>query len=256
MTTCELLTLLRAKYAPPEWALLSEVGNATGTHCRRHADAIAMSLWPSRGLHLHGFELKVSRSDWTRERKDPAKAEEIAKHCHFWWIVAPKGIVPAAEVPANWGLIETAGGGLRITKSAAMLEPVALNWSFVAAVMRRCTEQSVDAGLLSEEYRRGYQAAVQFQQESDQRQADRENRQRERAESELKHAVEKFERESGLSVRTWQAGNVGAAVRLVLKETDVVAAVRRNLLDVIQTAEKARELIAALDAVPSNQGAA
>ena len=33
----------------------------------RYADAIAMNLWPSRGLAVHGFEIKISRGDWQRE---------------------------------------------------------------------------------------------------------------------------------------------------------------------------------------------
>ena len=44
-------------------------------------DAVIMSLWPSRGLELHGVEIKVSRADWKREAADPAKAEAIAAYC-------------------------------------------------------------------------------------------------------------------------------------------------------------------------------
>jgi len=32
-----------------------------------------MDLWPSGGLEIHGHEVKVSRSDWLRELKEPEK---------------------------------------------------------------------------------------------------------------------------------------------------------------------------------------
>lgn len=74
--------LLRRRYPAPAWAFLEEVRNQTGyARTIRTADALAMSLYPSRGLHLHGFEVKVSRADWFRELNDPKKAEEIAAYC-------------------------------------------------------------------------------------------------------------------------------------------------------------------------------
>jgi hypothetical protein len=60
--------LLAARYCAPAWAIFYEVANATGANGSRYADAVAMSLYPSRGLELHGFEVKKSRWDWVRER--------------------------------------------------------------------------------------------------------------------------------------------------------------------------------------------
>jgi len=50
-------------------------------------------LWPSRGLHLMGFEIKAGRGDWLRELKDPGKAEGIAAYCDQWWVVAPAEVI-------------------------------------------------------------------------------------------------------------------------------------------------------------------
>ena len=98
------------RYCAPEFALLFEVGNATGFATNRHADAIAMSLWPSRGLALHGFEFKASRSDWVRELKDPAKAETIATFCDYWFLVeSDREIVKANALPMTWGLLAPKG---------------------------------------------------------------------------------------------------------------------------------------------------
>ena len=64
-------------YKEPEWYLGFEVGNSTGADCRRHADAVAINAYPSRGFEVRGFEIKVSRSDlqsygWTRDRQREA----------------------------------------------------------------------------------------------------------------------------------------------------------------------------------------
>ena len=48
---------LKTRYNSPEYCLLPQVRNSTGYSSKvRTADAIAMSLWPSRGLTLTGFE--------------------------------------------------------------------------------------------------------------------------------------------------------------------------------------------------------
>jgi len=106
-TEHEMIAALKVKYRPPAYALLPHVRNSTGyPSVTRTADALVMSLYPSRGLTLSGFEIKVSRSDWLRELKDPAKAEEIARHCDYWWIVAGEAdLVKLEELPPSWGLL-------------------------------------------------------------------------------------------------------------------------------------------------------
>lgn len=83
VTTADICAAMRKTYCQPEWALFFEVGNATGFNARRHADAVAMNMYPSRGLVLHGFEFKASKSDWKRELANPQKAEEIAQYCDY-----------------------------------------------------------------------------------------------------------------------------------------------------------------------------
>lgn len=125
MTESDLTHRLRTHYCAPEWAFLAQVRNGTGFSRRttRTADGLAMSLWPSRGLHMHGFEIKVSRSDFVKELKTPDKAEDIARFCHFWWIVAPDvNVAPVDMVPQNWGLIVCKEDGLRIAKQATFKE--------------------------------------------------------------------------------------------------------------------------------------
>lgn len=148
MSTAAIMAAMRLRYRPPEWALMFEVGNATGHRTNRHADAVAMSLWPSRGLEVHGFEFKASRGDWIKELKDPAKAESIAQFCDRWWLVTPAGLVKEGELPAGWGLLELKERGLHQTKAAPDLAPVPLTRPFIAAMLRRASE--ADAALVNE----------------------------------------------------------------------------------------------------------
>lgn len=84
---------MKKRWCDPQWAIMWEVGEGTGAMSGRYADAVMMSLWPSRGLELHGVEIKISRSDWKREAADPSKAEAIARYCDRWWVHTPPGIV-------------------------------------------------------------------------------------------------------------------------------------------------------------------
>jgi hypothetical protein len=116
LTEADVLALLRRKHTKDgnggsgEYAFLTHVRNAAGFDANRTIDAIAVSLWPSRGLVIEAFEVKVSRSDWQRELADPRKAEDACRIADRFWIVAPVGVVRAGELPPTWGLIEVTGG--------------------------------------------------------------------------------------------------------------------------------------------------
>ena len=67
--TVDLERRLRTRYQAPAYAYLPQVGDSTGYSVHRHADAIVMSLWPSRGLHLMGFEIKAGLIEKLTVRK-------------------------------------------------------------------------------------------------------------------------------------------------------------------------------------------
>ena len=133
---------LRDQYPVDQYALLWEVGNGTGFRQSRWADAVAMGLWPSRGLLVEGIEIKVYRGDWLRELKNPAKADEIARYCDLWWIVATEGVVSIDEVPPGWGVkVLNDKGKLRIVQKPVRNENMKpLDRAFVAAMLRRHAE--------------------------------------------------------------------------------------------------------------------
>jgi len=155
----KLYSLLRLKYLADRYALIPQVPDGTGDNKRRTGDAIAMGLWPSRGLLLEGFEFKASRSDWVKELRTPEKAESIARYCHKWWIVASDAaIVKAGELPAGWGLLAPGAGGRLVAKTAApMQEPAPVSYEFLAGLLRAAQAESVQRARLSAEFDRGYE---------------------------------------------------------------------------------------------------
>lgn len=79
----------------PAWACVEEVDQI---------DVLAVGLHRSTGYRRHGFEVKVTRSDWLRELARPQKARTHLTH--GWSVAALQGVVKLEEVPEGWGVYE------------------------------------------------------------------------------------------------------------------------------------------------------
>jgi hypothetical protein len=155
-----------------EHAFLAQVRNAAGFDSNRSFDAVAMNLWPSRGLTVEVFEIKVSRSDWLRELKKPDKAEDACRLADKFTIVAPAGCVRDGELPPTWGLIEVRGDGtdespwkLRTVKVAPLLHEdpervKVLPRGFVVGMLR-CAPGAVPGGKVPTAEEKALRAARQ-----------------------------------------------------------------------------------------------
>lgn len=208
----ELFKRIQAKYARPAWAVFGEVGDSVGFKCNRHADALAISIWPSRGLEIHGFEIKCARSDWKKELADPAKAHAIQKYCDRWWIViSEEKIVEPGELPPNWGLMVAKGKGLTVKTAAPKLTPEALRVDFVAAVLRR--QADLTDSLVSKAHEEGRQNGIK----NGAPEVSRVRSELNTVIEDLKKTINYFEEESGLKINKWNAGDVGAAVQELLQ---------------------------------------
>jgi len=208
---------LKDRYPAPEYATFFEVANGVGAHKRRYVDALVMSLFPSRGLDIHGFEIKIERADWLREKKDPDKAELIASYCDFWWLVIDdEKIVKQEEIPLTWGLLLLKGKTLRQVKKPDRLEVKALDRSFVASILRRADEYAKkllsEDKALNKQYDQGYKEGREHEKNDKDHQLECVKREHNR----LKEALDEFRKESGLEIKPWQGGNVGAAVKALM----------------------------------------
>lgn len=219
MREADAIEFLRTRVVDEGYIVIGQVPDATGARQRRTIDALLVQCWPSRGLSLTAVEYKATVSDFRRELKQPDKAEAIAAHCEAMLILAPKDVVPVAELPPAWGLWEIH----KTPKQCRLLRTVApqprvdritmLPISFLVSVLRARERYNGDASRLAEERRQ-----------------DREAENRRVAEAvkyktqELRRRLEKvaeFEEASGIDItRGWGSERLGKGLREFLKDPD------------------------------------
>ncbi len=226
-----MIKLIQKRHPLPSWIVIQEVGNATGTRVSRHADAVAIGLWPSHGHAIHGFEIKASRSDLLKEFSDPSKADAVGKFCDYWWLVVEDlKIIDTVVVPDNWGILYPKSNVLRVHRKAPKREATQVSRGFSAAMIRKVCETWVPKHE-HEEYKRtaAEKAMVEARQSLKYEKSD--------AEFEIKQLqsrVEEFERASGVAIATgpaWEVGELGAAVKIVLEARSVSGARHRGIHD-------------------------
>lgn len=240
-----LTVLLKERFCAPEYAFMPQVRNGTGyTRARtRTADAVAMSLWPSRGLELHGFEMKSSRADWMNEKANPAKAEDIGKFCDRWWlVVGAENIVQPGELPPTWGLLVPRKGKLGVAVEAPKLEAQPLDRSQLAAILRKAAECVVPKSELDEKVALKIQAAEARAEADLERRVQTQTQYLQREVQQLRESIALFERTSGVTINRWANGDVGRAVKFI---TDGGMDVLRS--DLERARDRARGIATALD---------
>lgn len=148
-TERDMLNLLQERYTAirrgtiaDRWVRAEHVKSSLGyADGDRIADFVAGDKYgggaAGEKLALHGHEVKVSRSDWLTELRDPSKAEAIKRYMHHWWLVVPDAsIVKPGELPEGWGLLAPGPDGrLRARKTAPRLTPEAPPLAFIISLM-------------------------------------------------------------------------------------------------------------------------
>lgn len=209
-----------------------------------------MGLWPSRGLVLQGFEIKVSRSDLMSELKNPAKAESIARYCRYWWLATPPGLVREGELPEGWGLYEAHANGLRCVRQAPVLAEEPITPEFLAAILRRASERDrkIESAALSKAMDRDEQRTRErIDAAVDRLTYDLANRTKE-AEGKLKAIYDVCGLEPHEVSRLFGDGGFAAAVGMVHRLG--VAKAHGGVHDLARTM---RPLLAAIDAMGASQ---
>lgn len=217
-STHEVKAALRERYCKPEWAYFEEVANSTGVGGNRYADAVALNLYPSRGLVLNGFEIKVSRSDWLRELKKPDKAEQsIVKYCDYWYVVTLPDVVKDEELPKTWGLILYKDGKLREAVKAPKLEAAELDRKFIAALLRRANQadqETIDA-LVRQEARK--------ERERLQAEYEKQSAQARRHYHDLVEQLKQVKQETGIDLIGWHATEEVIALLKAIRQSDIAS---------------------------------
>lgn len=141
-----MLDLVRERYEKvrpgngPRYIVAEHVQNHAGFAQKgrtRIADALVVDLWESSGHAIHGIEVKVSRSDWLTELKDPSKAEAFRPYCDFWWLAVPDVSIVREDLPDGWGLLAVdATGFLRVKRRAPKNPRQSMPFTMTASWLR------------------------------------------------------------------------------------------------------------------------
>jgi hypothetical protein len=152
MKTKDIIKALHGRFPSPEWAFFTEFQAEPGFASRtRRMDAVAINCWPSGpwGHSILGFEVKVSKADFKKDREDPTKFPETYKICDRAYYVAPKGLLDGFEIPHQAGLIEVdeKTGEVTIMEHTFKRRGPDPPRSFLAAIARRCDPQQYETRL-------------------------------------------------------------------------------------------------------------
>ncbi len=124
----------------PEGILIFELATGTGYSAGEPSrlDAFHMGDTISKGLKRTAYEVKISRSDFLREIRDPRKRRAAMRVSNQFYFVTPVGMVKPEEIPLECGLMECMEGGhLTTTVEAPYRDGMPASWLFFAAVARR-----------------------------------------------------------------------------------------------------------------------
>jgi len=218
-TTDEVMNALKKRYSAYGFVFLENVANGVG-NVKRYADAIAMSLFASRGLNIYGFEIKVSRQDWLNELKHPEKADVIHRQCDGWYLVTgDPSIVQDGELPDGWGLLTAKGKKTLVEKKKPVLKERQPNIDrhFLASTLVRVAQQATPEAKFKDANREALNLGIKKGREQMEGRLDSWRK----SYDELKQRVNVFEKASGIEITGYwnKPDKVGVIVRAVLKGT-------------------------------------
>lgn len=228
-TTAALKNALAARYQAPEWAYFPEMRNGTGGNHSRTSDGFAMNCYPSRGLELHGFEIKASVGDLDAELRSPDKADALGRYMDFWWLVTTVEIRDARQltIPGSWGIMVRRKERLVVVQKPIMIESETFPRSLLASILRRACK--IDHGAIDAAKRdginEGYRAAAKNsvgQGEHDQIV--------EKLRS-LNQRVSDFESASGIQMKGYDLGRVGDGLKRMLRNEQAQVHAQNSLRD-------------------------
>lgn len=124
------------------WAFFRELrgGPGWGAENEKRLDAWALGTWPSTGYERIAYEVKVSRSDFLAEIRQPFKRRFALRISNRFYFASPAGLIRPEEIPTEAGLFEVQPDGhLAIAPKvpAPWRDTPPPTWAFVASIARR-----------------------------------------------------------------------------------------------------------------------
>jgi hypothetical protein len=100
----------------------------------RFVDAFAIT---HTGITSWAYEIKVSRSDWLEELKQPRKREPAMLISNVFYFVAPVGVIHPKEVPEGCGLLVCDRGHLTVAVRAPLEHRNQPTWELVGEIAKK-----------------------------------------------------------------------------------------------------------------------
>jgi hypothetical protein len=103
MNAIQVESALRIRHGDSrQWVFLTQLLTPTG----RLIDAYAIDCYYSHRYKRIAYEIKVSRSDFISELKEPGKRVSAMHHSDEFYFVAPKGMLDKGDIPEGCGLVK------------------------------------------------------------------------------------------------------------------------------------------------------
>ncbi|MDD5323677.1 MAG: hypothetical protein PHD43_24370 [Methylococcales bacterium] len=141
MTAEDIHNALRSHYNKSGWLYIRELRTGTGYgSCQdQYIDGWAISEWKVKTISnlIRAFEIKVNKSDFDCELKNPDKRWLAYTVSHEFYFVSPVGLIDGRTLSKDDGLIEIDNYGLVSIKKRPRQRAITFpRWSFVASIIR------------------------------------------------------------------------------------------------------------------------
>lgn len=162
MNADEVRAVLTKRWPEAEYLHIAEAPLDSSRQGRK-LDLLVVSLWRSRGHERDGVEIKVSWSDYRRELKNPAKADQWWSFVDRFWVAAPlplaKRILDEEPPPTSWGLLGVTETGSQELVKPERHKPSPFSWPVVIGLLRASADAGISALQRAEGrgYNRGYE---------------------------------------------------------------------------------------------------
>lgn len=133
MVACLLRHFRRRGYIAVE-----QVRMATGyAVSQRTIDVVCIHPYPSKGCHAIGIEVKISRTDFNKELRQPKKRARARGLFNQFYLAVPESLNQGLRIPDDCGLITVAEVGKATIAHPSPEFATLPDWPFVASLARK-----------------------------------------------------------------------------------------------------------------------
>jgi hypothetical protein len=135
-----ILSVLKSIHDPQKYAFFEElrIGGGFGKDSEQRFDAWSICYYPSKRNVTTCFEIKISKSDFMHEIKNPKKRRAGLRLANEFYFVTPEDLLKVTDIPVECGLIEiTQSGKAKTVIKAPFRDIEPPTWLFIASICRR-----------------------------------------------------------------------------------------------------------------------